>query len=213
MKGGGKTVLEGLNSKAVRALYHEVTHLSAKPAKGSDGTKGFDGTKLTGADKTRIAKLLGSKASKGVVGYFAHRMSVGAKPPKGTTPRGLVLAKVALENPAVLARAMINSMAKLSKWTREEIVRVFEILIEQGAHITSHPKFRGLLDRDQNLYANQVTREANGNIAYRSVDFELDGLDEKEFWNRIDSSPHKPLIEDNAAATIYKMAEKFGIIS
>ena len=104
-------------------------------------------------------------------------------------------------------------MARRKKWTREEIVRVFEILIEQGALITSHPKFRGLLDRDQNLYANQVTREANGNIAYRSVDFDIDGMDEKEFWKRIDSTPYQDLIEDNAAAAIYKMAEKSNIIN
>jgi hypothetical protein len=102
-------------------------------------------------------------------------------------------------------------MAK--KWTQEEKVRLFELLIESGCPITSHPKFRGLLDRDQNLFANQVTREANGNIAYRSVDFELDGLDENEFWKRIDSTPYQDLIEDNAAAAILKMAEKANIIN
>lgn len=101
-------------------------------------------------------------------------------------------------------------MAK--KWTREEVVRLFELLIERGAPIVSHPKFRELLSRDQNLYANQVTREANGNIAYRSVDFDIDGLDDEIFWDKIDSTPYQDLIEDNAAIAILKMAEKFGLI-
>ena len=102
-------------------------------------------------------------------------------------------------------------MAK--KWTREEIVRVFEILIEHGSHITSSPKFRELLNRDQNLYANQVTREANGSIAYRSVDFEVEGIEDEKFWEIIDSTPYQDLIEDNAAIAILKMAEKFHLIN
>ncbi|MFH0799481.1 MAG: hypothetical protein V2A66_04785 [Pseudomonadota bacterium] len=102
-------------------------------------------------------------------------------------------------------------MAK--KWTREEVVRLFELLIERGAPIVSHPKFREILNRDQNLYANQVTREANGNIAYRSVDFDVNEVEDDEFWNRIDSTPYQDLIEDNAAIAIVKMAEKFNLIN
>lgn len=102
-------------------------------------------------------------------------------------------------------------MAK--KWTREEIVRLFELLIERGAPIISHPRFRELLDRDQNLYANQVTREANGNIAYRSVEFDVDEVTDEEFWSRIDKTPYQDLIEDNAAIAIVKMAEKFNLIN
>lgn len=102
-------------------------------------------------------------------------------------------------------------MAK--RWTREEVVRLFELLIERNAPIISHPKFRGLLDRDQNLYANQITREANGNIAYRSVDFAVDDLEDEEFWERIDKTPYNELIEENAAIAILKMAEKFNIIN
>ncbi len=101
-------------------------------------------------------------------------------------------------------------MAK--KWTREEVIKLFELLIERGAPIVSHPKFRGLLDRDQNLYTNQVTREANGNIAYRSVDFDVNGIEDETFWNKIDATPYNDLIEDNAAIAILKMAEKLHII-
>lgn len=99
------------------------------------------------------------------------------------------------------------------KWSKEEVVRLFELLIERGCPITSHPKFRELLDRNQNLFANQVTREANGNIAYHSVDFDLEGLDDEAFWNKIDNTPYQDLIEDNAAVAILKMAEKFNIIN
>lgn len=102
-------------------------------------------------------------------------------------------------------------MAK--KWTREEVVRLFELLIERGAPIVSHPRFRELLNRDQNLLANQVTREANGSIAYRSVDFDVETLEDEEFWEMIDSTPYQDLIEDNAAIAILKMAEKFNIIN
>ena len=100
-------------------------------------------------------------------------------------------------------------MAK--KWTREEVVRLFELLIERGAPIVSHPKFRELLDRNQNLYTNQVTREANGNIAYRSVDFNVNGIEDETFWKKIDSTPYNDLIEENAAIAILKMVEKLGI--
>lgn len=102
-------------------------------------------------------------------------------------------------------------MAK--KWTREDVLKLFEILIERGAPIVSHPKFRGLLNRDENLFANQITREANGNIAYRSVDFDVDGIEDEEFWTRIDNTPYQDLIEDNAAVAILKMAEKFNLIN
>src|SRR3989338_10091513 len=75
-------------------------------------------------------------------------------------------------------------------WTKEEVVRLFELLVEKGSDLTSHPEFRKHLDRDGNLFANQVTREANGNIAYRSVDFDVsDGMSDKDFWGRIDATP------------------------
>lgn len=97
------------------------------------------------------------------------------------------------------------------KWKKEDLIEIFETLIECGSTLTSHPAFRSLLDRNRNLFANQITREANGNIAYRSVDFNVDNLKDEEFWGRIDSTPYQDLIEDNAAAAILKMAEKFNL--
>ena len=62
------------------------------------------------------------------------------------------------------------------KWTKRDLMEIFEALIECNSTLTSHPAFRGKLDRNRNLFANQITREANGNIAYRSVDFDVDGI-------------------------------------
>ena len=101
-------------------------------------------------------------------------------------------------------------MAK--KWTREEVVRVFELLIENGSPVISHPKFRQILDRDENLFTNQIIRESNNNIAYRSVDFDVEGMDDGDFWERIDKTPYNELIEDNAAAAIFKMVDKLGLL-
>ena len=94
----------------------------------------------------------------------------------------------------------------------EESETMLELLIERGHPIVSHPKFRRLLDRDGNLLANQVIREANGNIAYRSVDIDIDDLSDEDFWNIIDETPYNELIENNAAIAIVKMAEKLDII-
>lgn len=102
-------------------------------------------------------------------------------------------------------------MAK--KWKREDLVKIFEMLVERGCTLTSDPKYRKLLNRDECLFANQVTREANGNIAYRSVDFDVEGLEDEAFWERIDQTPYQDLIEDNAAIAILKMAEKFHLIN
>jgi hypothetical protein len=101
-------------------------------------------------------------------------------------------------------------MAK--KWTRSDVAKVFEILIERGCDIVSHPKFRDLLNRDENLFTNQTIRQANGNIAYRSVDFDVLGLEDETFWDRIDDTPYRDLIEDNAAIALTKMAAKLDII-
>lgn len=99
------------------------------------------------------------------------------------------------------------------KWTRNEVVKVFEILMEKGNFLFSHPKFRNRLDRDKNLLANQFTREANGNIAYRSVDFQItEEMTDEAFWNRITGTPYRELIEDNAAVALLKMAEKLKLV-
>ena len=99
------------------------------------------------------------------------------------------------------------------KWTRPEAVRVFEILLEKGNTLFSGQHFRQHLSRDENLLANQFTREANGNIAYRSVDFKIDdAMSDNDFWSRINTTPYNDLIEENAAIAIVKMAEKLKLI-
>lgn len=96
--------------------------------------------------------------------------------------------------------------------SREELVKVFEGLIESEMPLFSHRCFREGLDRDQNLAANQMIREANGNIAYKSVDFDLNGKTDKEIWTRIESAPCLDIIEENAAVAIIKMAEKLKLL-
>lgn len=99
------------------------------------------------------------------------------------------------------------------KWTREDAVKLIEVLIERNATVISHPRFRAQLDRDENLFTNQLIREANGNIAYRSVDLDVDSLTDEDFWDMIDDTPYSDLVEDNAAVAILKMAEKFNLIN
>lgn len=99
------------------------------------------------------------------------------------------------------------------KWKREEVVRVFEILLERGNDLFSSPRFRQHLNRDENLIANQLIREGNGNIAYRSVDFKIDdGMSDEVFWQKIGTTPYNDLIEENAAIAMFKMAEKLKLI-
>ena len=134
--------------------------------------------------------------------------------------------RLATENPSdfdgalfalVLRSGMEGKGAK--SWRREEVVGLFEKLIECGSPIVSHPKFRGQLSRDENLFANQLIREANGNIAYRSVDFDLvdengiQKMPDDEFWARMDGSLYKEDIENNAVYAMLSMAEKLGIVS
>lgn len=99
------------------------------------------------------------------------------------------------------------------KWTKEELIRLFELLIEAAMPIVSHPEFRNKLTRDENLFTNQVVREANGNIAYRSVDCDVLNISDDEFWDHIDSTDYTELIEENAAFAILKMAGKLNLIN
>lgn len=99
------------------------------------------------------------------------------------------------------------------KWTREDAVKLIEILVERNSTVISNPKFRGELSRDQNLATNQIVREANGNIAYRSVDCDILNMSDEDFWEFIDGSNYNDMIEDNAAVAILKMAEKLNIIN
>lgn len=99
------------------------------------------------------------------------------------------------------------------KWRRADVLKIFEYLIERECPLFAHPAFRKEMSRDQNLFTNQVIREANGNVAYRSVDFGVEELGDAEFWQRIDRSRHAELIEENAATAIVKMAERLGIFT
>lgn len=103
-------------------------------------------------------------------------------------------------------------MAQTSAWTKKDLIRLFEILIERNPSITTDPAFRTLLSRNENLFANQITREANGNMAYRSVDFDCVDCSDADFWKEIDSTKHRDIIEDNAAIALLKMAEKLKLI-
>ncbi|MFH1654674.1 MAG: hypothetical protein ABIE74_11580 [Pseudomonadota bacterium] len=97
-------------------------------------------------------------------------------------------------------------------WTKEKVTKVFEILRKNEIPITSHPMVRETLgERDLNLLANQITREANKNIEYASVDFEIDNLTDKEIWARIDASQYAPEILDRGAARIFKNTKKSAI--
>ncbi len=104
-------------------------------------------------------------------------------------------------------------MARRKKWTKNELLKVFELLIESNSTITSHKDFRKHLDRDGNLFANQITRQANGNIAYRSVECDPLTLSDEEFWDHIDETDYSEMIEENAAVAIMKMAEKLDLNS
>lgn len=99
------------------------------------------------------------------------------------------------------------------KWTRPEVVRLFEILLEQRSDLLSSPHFRKHLNRDENLITNQLIREGNGNLAYQSVDFKIDdGMNDEIFWQRIEKTPYHDLIEENATVAMLKMAEKLKLI-
>lgn len=104
-------------------------------------------------------------------------------------------------------------MATATKWTLNDLVKLFEELLEEGSTITSDPAFRKHLSRNENLFANQITREANGNIAYRSVDFDCVEMDDDNFWKEIDGTKHRDFIEENAAVGLLKMAEKLNLLS
>ncbi len=104
-------------------------------------------------------------------------------------------------------------MAHATKWTKEDLLTIFEMLIERNSTLSSHRAFRDLLSRNENLLANQFTREANGNIAYRSVDFDCLEMSDEDFWKEMDRTQHRDIIEDNAAVALLKMAEKLELLS
>lgn len=98
-------------------------------------------------------------------------------------------------------------------WTRNDIMKVMEVLIERDCPLHTHPRFRKGFDRERNLFANQIIREANGNVAYRAVDFDIDPMDDAQFWAQLDNTKHSDFIEENAAAAILKMADKLKLLN
>jgi len=99
-----------------------------------------------------------------------------------------------------------------SGWTREEFVTFLEGLVREDIPAYNNPHFRGLLNRDQNLFMNQVVREATGRVAYSTVDRDVLSMSDEDFWRMIDSTEYSELIEENAAIAIMKMAAKLGFI-
>jgi len=100
-----------------------------------------------------------------------------------------------------------------TKWTKQDLIEFLEVLIEHDVPVHNNPYFRKLLTRDQNLFMNQGVREATGSVAYKTVDFDLDEIDDVEFWARVDNNEYNDLIENNATMAIIKMAEKFNLIN
>ena len=101
-------------------------------------------------------------------------------------------------------------MAK--KWTRHDWIKIFEYLIDRDCNLLSSNKFRQHLGRDENLIANQITREATSNCAYRSIDQDITKMSDEEIWQMLDGSKFNEVIEDNAASAIVTMAEKFELL-
>jgi len=97
------------------------------------------------------------------------------------------------------------------KWSKEELIKIFEVLIERECQLHTRPEFRKHFDRDGHLVVNQLTRFATNNVVYRSIDFDVDDISDDEFWEKVDGSKYNDLIEDNAAAAILGMAEKLGM--
>ena len=212
MKGAGKTITAKpidrnvAMERAADARFREFDKIKEEP-KSTD--RGFKVDDRQAAFRKKFGKS-GRMQMPGAlrdIGADAQKAAT-----KGESRRGRAMADfLSVKNPTELEGRVFKRA--LEKWPREEIVKVFEILIEREAPIVSHHTFRDLLSRDQNLYANQIVREANGNIAYRSVDFDIEGMKDEEFWARIDSSPHQDQIEENAAVAMVKMREKFGFDS
>jgi hypothetical protein len=99
----------------------------------------------------------------------------------------------------------------MKKWTKEELIKIFEVLIENDCPLHTRPEFRTHFDRDGHLVLNAITRKATGNLAYRSVDFDLATMSDEEFWAKLESSKYQDLLEDNAASAILSMASKLGL--
>lgn len=99
------------------------------------------------------------------------------------------------------------------KFTKEELIKLFEVLIEHESQLHTRPEFRKHFDRDGQLVINQITRAATGNVAYGTVDFDIDDMSDEEFWARVEGSKYLDLLEDNAASAILSMVQKFNLLN
>lgn len=206
MKSGGIRKSERVTAQPTpealaRGIFRQIDKLGKKPAP----VRTADHFVRSGGEFGKYTPTARTRADR-----FAERSPVSATLP-GNTLRVLGAANYLLSSPDTKQAGPFLKMALVKKWSESELTRLFEILFEWRSEITSHRDFRNLLDRDQNLFANQLTREANNNIAYRSVDFDIIGMPDDEIWRRIDESPYRPLINDNAARAMLQMVEKFGI--
>ncbi len=99
------------------------------------------------------------------------------------------------------------------KLSKEDLIKLFELLIEKECSVHTHPEYRGRFNRDENLIINQVTRQATNNVAYKTVDFDLENMSDEEFWSMVEGTKFNDVIENNAAAEILKMAGKFNLLN
>jgi len=208
---GKLTGVVGTTEKAVKQLERTAKQwVSQITKKGSDLVEVKDRV-IVGGTKGNVSNVNGglgrSAARFGDASSYAPATKVSAK----AFAAAKELAGEVSDELAYKAAAFVRTGIKAKKWAQEEVTGAFELLIEWGAPVVSHPKFRALLDRDENLFTNQLIREANGNIAYRSVDVDIDNLTDEEFWGIIDGTPYNELIENNAAVALFKNAEKLDI--
>ena len=208
---GKMTGVVGSAEKAVKQLERTARQWVSKITKEGSDTVEVKGGVIVGGTKGKVAAVNGglgrSAARFGSASSYAPTTKVSAK----AFAAAKELAGEVSDELAYKAAEFVRTGIKAKKWAQEEVTGAFELLIEWGSPVVSHPKFRALLDRDENLFTNQLIREANGNIAYRSVDVEIDDLPDEEFWGIIDGTPYNELIENNAAVALFKNAEKLGI--
>ncbi|MFA4974492.1 MAG: hypothetical protein WC683_17940 [bacterium] len=196
MKGGGINKVGNDSMKIAQAWFKEV---SAPQAKSSDSKKAPD------VDAAKARKAVSYNAG------FAGMSRFGDKAPDFSL-EGRIAAKLSDGVPSD-AECQFLALAT-RKLGADRLLGVVERLLTKDAKIVSHYKFREILDRDENLAFNQAIRQARENIAYKDVNFDIDGMSDDEFWARIDMADrvHDGIIENNAAVNLFKMAEKLGIL-
>ena len=197
MKGGGINRSQSVGNdpvKLAQAWFNEVK-AGSKPGASS-------ASRASGVDEQAARKAVSFNSGFAGASRFA-----------GTAPdfslEGRIAARI---SDGVPSDAECHFLAlACSRLPKEKVAAVIENLVDRGAKIVSHNRFRGLLDRDGNLAVNQAIRQANNSLAYNTVDFDIDGMRDEEFWARIDASPNSDLIKKNAVEAMLNMAGKLGI--